>query len=271
MTATATTTHTTTTFHQHRQHPYGSHYRVMQGANNFSGRAAQEQQRRPIAHFSYHRHGGSSSDKVFSQSQGDTEMNTQHQQYLRRQQQQQHSSCAFPPPAGDELSSYSSRANSLEAASLQHRSAASQYQNHHFLNRSTAPDSPSRQHIPKRPRLLPEGGGALNDVMESLFQNIFSCGGCVGVQGVVNNNNNGNHGNRIPQQSTNGLFASKPLAAHRQRHPNSASAPYRGGSSKQQQHHPQQPQQQILLNPPPKVRRMTLEEAANDLDVAFMM
>ena len=157
------------------------------------------------------------------------------------------------PPAADELSSFSSNPNSLEASlyGSQHNHHADSRAGH---NRSKklphsyvlSPPSPSRQHVPKRPRF--EG---LN-VVESLIQNLFSCG-C--VQGVA--------GNIQP-----GGFASKPFASRGDNANGMTSKP----EPRPSHGHVQRPHQQpALLNPPPKLRRMTLEEAGNDLDVTFMM
>jgi hypothetical protein len=97
------------------------------------------------------------------------------------------------------------------------------------------------------------------NVVETLIQNLFSCG-C--VHGVASN---------IQPESG---FASRPFTPHNKK--KQETCPNNGGSAfapPPQSVHQENMQmsRRALLSPPPKVRRMTLEEAANELDVTFMM
>lgn len=191
-------------------------------------------------------------------------------------------------PNADELSSFSSNPNSLEASwngsSYPYRSEPyhhnqhhpNLYYNHHKLphRHVLTPPSPSRDHVPKRPRFAVNG---LN-VVESLIQNIFSSCGCVQSTAVASQQ----HPHQYQQQRTtcasNG-FASKPLGLKNE-HPQSFDRHYQNHehplefdsnySHAKNSHHRRNPSA-CALPDPPKVRRLTMQDASNDLDVTFMM
>lgn len=184
----------------------------------------------------------------------------------------------------DELSSYSSVQNSLEASwngsSYPYRFEANPNHHHHHHHRQhrhvLTPPSPSREHIPKRPRFAVDG---LN-VVESLFHNIFSSCGCVQSAAMAQQQNQNQQQQPTQQYPGNG-FASKPLGLHHEpyrnldranRHsvhifPQSSSNSKTSGNT----HQPAHAAAVTALPDPPKVRRLTMQEASNDLDVAFMM
>ncbi|KAG7367612.1 hypothetical protein IV203_030283 [Nitzschia inconspicua] len=202
-------------------------------------------------------------------------------------------------PNADELSSYSSQPNSVEASwngsSYPYRSEAhhnsdqqrSFLRNNHRLSQRhvLTPPSPSREHVPKRPRFGVDG---LN-VVESLIHSIFSSCGCVQTGNATQHQYYNNSNNSQRQQRRQ--FASKPLG-FKGSSPNDR--PHYGHAS--QFHHPDwdsvtthspwndglvcQQQQTTTtkigfaagtLSDPPKVRRLTMQDASNDLDITFLM
>lgn len=204
-------------------------------------------------------------------------------------------------PNADELSSFSSNPNSLEASwngsSYPYRSEThhgyhhqqqqpkQSFSNHHNLSHRhvLTPPSPSREHVPKRPRFAVDG----MNVVESLIHNIFSSCGCVSSTTAVSHQHqkqqdaHRQHPPSLkPPFSTLHGFASRPLGF--KSHHNSSNYPIHQPHDEQQQYgskmYHSYPATMInnmssfALPDPPKVRRLTMTDASkNDLDVAFLL
>jgi hypothetical protein len=234
-------------------------------------------------------------------------------------------------PNADELASVSSYPNSLEASwngsSYPYRSETHHGHHHYHHNRHfqhsqktrssssnrhklshrhvMTPLSPSREHMPKRPRFAVDG---LN-VVETFIHSIISSCGCVTNTAVVAHHHHHYqhrqqrlqahkqretqlHQRLKPPFSTIHGFASKPLGFKDHQndsnninsnlvHPpnyHNYDSPYQGpnNGTKQYLSYPPPPTvnrvASFALPEPPKVRRLTMKDACkNDLDVTFLM
>jgi hypothetical protein len=219
-------------------------------------------------------------------------------------------------PNADELSSFSSNPNSLEASwngsSYPYRSethhdfhqqpheqkAPPSFSKSHKLSHRhvLTPPSPSREHVPKRPRFAVDG---LN-VVESLIHNIISSCGCVSSTAVVPHRQDQQqhkehaHTQRASHQQSSLKppftavhgFASRPFGFknHDNHSSNLLDRPddHNYDNHYQEQHDgkklylsyppPMIKKTSFALADPPKVRRLTMKDASkNDLDVTFLM
>jgi hypothetical protein len=212
-------------------------------------------------------------------------------------------------PNADEVSSFSSNPNSLEASwngssypyrSENHHDFHHQQQPQSFLNRHKltqrhvlTPPSPSREHVPKRPRFAVDG---LN-VVESLIHNIFSSCGCVSSTSAVahhyQHQQSQYHQELQPLKppfSTVHGFASKPLGfknhhnnnnsrnllhqPHDHNYDNNRYQEQLDGNRVYNSYPPPSisSKSSFGLADPPKVRRLTMTDASkNDLDITFLI